>query len=92
MACSTTIYACPVAHRTRFILRPNKGAPSGYLDHLSGEDAFRAIRGVDLQTSRQRANERLRRLREAEAAEARAYQEEAAAENEYLNATWWNRD
>ena len=91
MASSTTIYTCGVTHQTRFILRHNNGAHSGYLDHLSVDDAFRAIRGVDEATTRQRADERLTRLREAEA-EAEAAEEEAAAENEYLNATWWDRD
>ena len=92
MPCSTTIYTCKTTHRTRFILRHNKGAHSGCLDHLSVEDAFRAIRGVDEATSRQRADERLRRLRAAEAVEERGWQHEAAAENAYLKATWWNRD
>ncbi len=66
MAGSTTIYRCDTTHRTRFILRHNNGAHSGYLLHLSVENACSAIRGVHEATSRQRADERLRRLRAAD--------------------------
>ncbi len=67
MSFRTTIYTCGITHKTRFILRHNKGSHSGCLDFLSVDDAFKAIRGVEGETTRQRANERLTRLREADA-------------------------